>query len=131
MSQLLQLFIWVPLIGFTISLMLPRKNEKLISLLAVGTSGITLLGAFTFITYWLLNGHPVLDVKQIVFYNAHDIEIFLDFYFDKITAVFLAIGSVLTFLVTIFSRTYIHRDGGFKRFMNNIQMFFIAFNVVI
>jgi NADH-quinone oxidoreductase subunit L len=131
MSQLLQFFIWVPLLGFTISLLLPRKDEKLISSLAIGTAGITLLGALTFITYWLLNGHPVLDVKQFVFYKAHDIEIFLNFYFDKITAVFLAVGSILAFLVTIFSRFYIHREGGFKRFMNNIIMFYIAFNVVI
>ncbi len=131
MTQLLQFFIWVPLFGFIISLMLPRKNERLISSVTIGTAGINLLGALSFVTYWFLNEHPVLDVKQFVFYKAHDIEIFLDFYFDKTTAVFLVVGAVLAFLVAVFSKFYIHRDGGFKRFMNNILMFFVAYNLVI
>lgn len=131
MSQLLQLFIWIPLFGFIISLMLPRKNERLISSVTIGTAGINLLGALSFVTYWFVNEHPVLDIKQFVFYQAHDIEIFLDFYFDKTTAVFVIVGAVLAFLVAVFSRFYIHRDGGFKRFMNNILMFFVAYNLVI
>ena len=131
MSQLLQFFIWVPLFGFIISLMLPRKNERLISSVTIGTAGINLLAAFSFVTYWFMNDYPVLDVKQFVFYKAHDIEIFLDFYFDKTTAVFSTVGAVLAFLVAVFSKFYIHRDGGFKRFMNNILMFFVAYNLVI
>ena len=131
MSQLLQLFIWIPLFGFIISLMLPSKNERLISSVTIGTAGINLLGALSFVTYWFINEHPVLDVKQFVFYKAHDIEIFLDFYFDKTTAVFTVVGAVLAFLVAVFSKFYIHRDGGFKRFMNNILMFFVAYNLVI
>lgn len=131
MSQLLQLFIWVPLFGFIISLMLPRKNERLISSVTIGTAGINLLGALSFVTYWFMNEHPVLDIKQFVVYKAYDIEIFLDFYFDKITAVFGIVGAVLAFLVAVFSRFYIHRDGGFKRFMNNILMFFVAYNLVV
>ncbi len=131
MTQLLQFFIWLPLFGFIISLMLPRKNERLISSVTIGTAGINLLCVLSFVTYWFVNGHPVLDIKQFVFYKAHDIEIFLDFYFDKTTAVFAVVGAVLAFLVAVFSRFYIHRDGGFKRFMNNILMFFVAYNLVI
>lgn len=131
MSQVLQLFIWVPLFGFVISLLLPRKNERLISSVTIGTAGINLLGAVAFVTYWFVNKHPALDIKQFVFYKAYDIEIFLDFYFDKTTAVFLIVGAVLAFLVAVFSRFYIHRDAGFKRFMNNILMFFVAYNLVI
>lgn len=131
MSQLLQLFIWVPLLGFFIGLFIPKKNERLISSLAIGTSGLSLLGIITFVLYWLMNGHPVLDIKQFVFYKANDIEIFLDFYFDRTTAVFAVVGAMLAFLVMIFSRFYIHRDAGFKRFMNNIMMFYVSFNLVI
>ena len=114
MSQLLQFFIWVPLLGFIISLMLPGKNERLISSVTIGTAGINLLGALSFVTYWFMNEHPVLDIKQFTFYKAYDIEIFLDFYFDKTTSVFSIVGAVLAFLVAVFSRFYIHRDAGFK-----------------
>lgn len=131
MSQLLQFFIWVPLLGFIISLMLPGKNERLISSVTIGTAGINLLGALSFVTYWFMNEHPVLDIKQFTFYKAYDIEIFLDFYFDKTTSVFSIVGAVLAFLVAVFSRFYIHRDAGFKRFMNNILIFFVAYNLVI
>ena len=57
MSQLLQLFILIPLLAFLVSMLLPRKKEKIISWLAIGTTGIHLAGCFIFIIYWLLNGH--------------------------------------------------------------------------
>ena len=55
----------------------------------------------------------------------------LDFYFDAITAVYLLVGFVLCFLVTVYSRYYLHREGGYKRFFNTVLFFFLGYNVVI
>ena len=131
MSQLLQLFIWLPLFGFMISMLIPRKKEFILSGIAISTIGIHLMGILILVVFWLMNSSPPLDIKHIVLFETEDIEIFIDFYFDKITAVFAVIGSVLTFLVAIFSRYYLHREEGFKRFFSTILLFFLGYNLVI
>ena len=56
---------------------------------------------------------------------------FIDFDFDKITAVYTFVGSFLTFLVTLYSRAYMHRESGYKRFFNTILFFYFGYNVII
>ena len=131
MQQLLQLFILVPLAGFFLSLFLPRKKESIISAIAISTIVLHIIGLLIFIAYWLMNNSPTLDVKHHVLFKARDFEIFIDFYFDKITAVYALTGAVLTFLVTIFSRYYMHREEGFKRFFNTLLLFYLGYNIII
>ncbi|MCE9538859.1 MAG: hypothetical protein K8R85_06535, partial [Bacteroidetes bacterium] len=131
MSQLLQLFIWIPFFGFIISMLIPRKKESVISSIAISTIGIHLIGILILVAIWLMNDSPTLDIKHIVLFETEDIEIFIDFFFDKITAVFTVVGSVLTFLITVFSRYYLHREEGFKRFFTTILLFFLGYNLVI
>src|SRR6185436_14596021 len=119
MSQILQLFILIPLFAFLASMVLPRK-EKLISWLAIGSTGIHLAGCFVFIIYWMIHRSPILDIKHIVLYKSPSFEFFIDFYFDKTTAVFSFVGSSIMLLVSTFSRYYLHRDEGFKRFFNTL-----------
>ena len=104
----------------------PRKKEKAISFTAIATVVAHLLLYLPFVVYWLANGYPLLDIKHIVFFKSNNIEIFIDLYFDRITAVYAFVGSALALLVTIFSRYYIHRDGGFKRYFNTMLLFFLA-----
>jgi len=131
MSQFLQLFILIPLAAFLVCLLLPRKAEKLISGLTIYVLGAQLLLTIGFLLFWLLNRYPILDIKHLVFFKSHSIEIFIDFYFDKVTAVYAFVGVVLTLLVAIFSRTYLHRDEGFKRFFGTLLMFFLGYNFIV
>lgn len=125
------MFILIPLLGFLGSTLIPRRKEKLISWIAISTVSIYLVGFIIFTLFWLMNNHPTLDVKHFVFFKKSDIEIFIDFYFDKITAVYAFIGAILTLLVTIFSRSYLHREEGFKRFFNTLLLFFLGYNFII
>lgn len=131
MSQYLQFFIWVPLIGFLVSFFIDRKRESIISGVAICTTLLNLAGIVIFIGTWLYNNNVTLDIKHIVVYNAGNIEIFLDLYFDKHTAVFAFVGSLLSFAVTIFSRFYLHREQGYKRFFNAIILFFLGYNLIV
>ena len=131
MSELLQLFIWIPLVGFLISLFIPRKKESILSAIAISSVGIHLTGILILVMFWLMNNYPTLNIKHIVLFKTRNIEIFIDFYFDKITAVFAVVGSLLVFLVAVFSRYYLHREEGFKRFFNTILLFFLGYNLVI
>ena len=131
MKTLIQFFILLPLIGFIISIMIPRKNENLISKSAIYLVGLHFVSFLGFFIYWLLNGHQVIDFKNLVLFKSTGYEFFIDFYFDKITAVYMLVGSFLTFLVTIYCSYYLHREDGYKRFFNTIMFFYVGYNLTI
>jgi NADH:ubiquinone oxidoreductase subunit 5 (subunit L)/multisubunit Na+/H+ antiporter MnhA subunit len=131
MNSLLHYFILLPLLGFVISLMVPGKKESLMSKVAFGSVGLHMFSFQAFVLYWLWSGYPTLNLKEIVLYHTDGYEFFVDFYFDKITATYLFVGSTLTFLVTIYSRYYLHREAGYKRFFNTILLFYLGYNITI
>lgn len=131
MAQLLQLFVIIPLAGFLISLLIPRKKETVISWIAMITVGLHLLGFIVFALVWLLEGRPTLDSKHAVLFKTDNMEVFIDYYFDKITAGYAFMGGILSFMVVIFSRYYIHREAGFKRFFSTLLLFYTGYNIVI
>jgi NADH-quinone oxidoreductase subunit L len=131
MSQLLQFFIWLPFIGFILTVFLSRKNEKIISAISIGITGFYILAIIVFSLFWLFNSSPTLDIKHIVLFKSGNIEIFIDFFFDKISAVFALVGAIISFVVAVFSRTYLHRDEGFKRFFSIFLLFVMSYNLVV
>ncbi len=131
MTDLFHLFILLPLAGFILSLLIPRKKEKLIARVTSGVVGLHLLSFIVFASYWLFTGHKTVDVKDIVLLHSDGYEFFIDFCFDKITAVYLFVGALLTFLVSIYSSYYLHRESGYKRFFNSILFFFLGYNIAV
>ncbi len=131
MSSLLHLFVLLPLVGFIISLLIPKKQESLISWIVFGVVGLHFIGSLIFFTIWLLNGHPTLNLPDIALYRTDNYVFLVDFYFDKISAVYLFVGGFLTFLVTIYSRRYLHREEGYKRFFNAMLLFYFGYNITI
>lgn len=131
MEKYIQLFVIVPVIGFLLSLLIPKTKENVISTISFGTVGLQLAGAVLFSVYWLFNHHQVLELKEFSLYKVSDYNFFIEFYFDKITLTYLLIGSLLTFMITVYSRYYLHREEGYKRFFNIILFFFSGFNIII
>lgn len=131
MTSILELFILIPLVGFLISLLVPDKKEGAISRVVYCTVGIHHALFWVFIVLCLLNDRVTLNLKDIVLFKTSGYEFFIDFYFDKITAVYMFVGSLLTFLVAVYSRVYLHREKGYKRFFNTILFFYFGYNVVI
>ncbi|MBA3662889.1 MAG: hypothetical protein H0W61_01585 [Bacteroidetes bacterium] len=130
-EHLFHLFIFVPLFGYIISLFLPRNNERFLSGFAVVTVGAHLVIFLVYLVYWLFNNHPTLNFKDLVLFKATGYEFYIDFCFDKITAMYLFVGSLLTFLVTIYSRAYLHREQGYKRFFNTLLLFYFGYTITI
>ncbi|WP_291135656.1 proton-conducting transporter membrane subunit [Flavobacterium sp. UBA7663] len=131
MEQILQYFLVVPFLGFIGSIFLPEKNEKLISGIAFGTVFIQFLGLVLFIGFWIFNGSEDLNLKEITLLKTEHYEFFIDFYFDKIGAVYLFVGALLTSMITTYSRYYLHREKGYKRFFNTVLFFFFGYNLAI
>lgn len=131
MEHILQYFIIIPFLGFILSIFLPEKNEKLISGIAFGTVFIQFLGLVLFIGFWIFNGSEDLNLKEITLLKTEHYEFFIDFYFDKIGAVYLFVGALLTSMTATYSRYYLHREKGYKRFFNTVLFFFFGYNLAI
>jgi len=131
MELLLQLFLVIPFIGYVISLFIAPKLEKTISKIAFGTLSIQLGFVVIFTLFWLFNRITTINLKEFSIYKSEDYDFFIDLYFDKVSAVFLLLGAFLTFLITYYSRFYLHREKGFKRFFTTILLFYLGFNIII
>jgi NADH-quinone oxidoreductase subunit L len=131
MELLLQCFLLIPFLGYLISLVVSSKNEFAISRLAFVTLCLQLAFAIVFTLLWLYSGHHSINLKEFSIYQADDYDFFIDLYFDRVSAVFLLLGAFLTFLITYYSRFYMHREHGFKRFFNTILLFYLGYNIII
>lgn len=131
MTEFLNFFILIPIVGFLISLLIPEKKETTISWVVFLTVGLHLVGFIAFAVVWIYNSHPVVDLNDLTLYKTAGYEFLLDFRFDKIASVYLLVGAFLTFLIAIYSRYYLHREPGYKRFFNTILFFYCGYNIAI
>jgi NADH-quinone oxidoreductase subunit L len=131
LASILEIFILIPVVGFVISLLIPAKQETLISRTAFLTAGLHLTGVVGYTIYWLFHEHPTLNIKDFDLFKTNGYEFFIDFSFDKVTAVYLIVGATLTFLVTVYSRYYMHREQGYKRFFNTILFFYVGYTFTV
>ena len=131
MEKYLQFYIYIPLLGYVLSLLINKKREAIIANIALGTSFIQFVFLIVFSIFWYLAGALALDIKQVTLLTTPEFDFFIDFFFDRVSLVFLFVGSILTLLVSVFSKYYIHREPGFKRYFNNVQLFFLGYSIVV
>lgn len=131
MDQLLILFIGLPLLAFFISLFWQNKNEKPIGRIVRVTKVSYIVLSVSFLVWWILNGIEPVSYKLATLYQTEHFVFAIQLYYDEITAVFSIVGALLFFLVATFSKYYMHRDQGYKRFFNTILLFAAGYNFII
>ncbi|MGB3006532.1 MAG: proton-conducting transporter membrane subunit [Chitinophagaceae bacterium] len=131
MNQLLILFIAVPMLAFFATLLWQNKSERAINAIVRFAKLFNILVAVFFMVWWIANGLEPISHKLVTLYQTEHFVFAIHLYYDEITAVFSIVGSVLFYLVATFSKYYMHRDQGFKRFFNTILLFATAFNFII
>ncbi len=131
MSQYLPFFLLLPFAGLVLSACMPSKQERAIFGIAITAIGLHIVGIVAFTIAWFMNTGAEVYFEGPVLYATHDSHFSINFFFDQITAVYGTVAAILTFLVMIFSRTYMHRDKGFKRYFTNVLFFFFGLNVVL
>src|SRR6266496_4867435 len=129
--QLLATLVLIPILGFIGCILTPRKREHTIFLIAI-TAILLELVSFIFFGYvWLNAGASPVSTHIGSSYATHGYTLSLDLYFDRIAAAFLGMATVMTISILIFSRYYMHREQGFKRFYSTIFLFFIGLSLTI
>lgn len=130
-NEILIAFVLIPFIGFLFSFILPEKKESALSWTAFLTVITQLILLTGFIIYWIINGANDLNLYEATLVKTNHYEFFIDFFFDKVSAVYLFIGALLTSMIATYSRYYLHREKGYKRFFMTILFFFFGYNVAI
>jgi NADH:ubiquinone oxidoreductase subunit 5 (subunit L)/multisubunit Na+/H+ antiporter MnhA subunit len=131
MDQLLTIFIAIPLLAFFSLLVLQNKDERPIAWIVRFTKVFYIAVAVLFCGWWMFNGFVPISYKFATLYETEHFVFAIHLYYDEITAVFSIVGSLLFFLVATFSKYYMHRDAGYKRFFLTILLFATAYNFII
>ncbi|WP_448529612.1 proton-conducting transporter transmembrane domain-containing protein [Raineya sp.] len=127
----LLVFCLIPLTAFGITFLWKESDEYNISRTTLYTVTLNLILVLVFIIFWIFQGFTTYNIKEFVLYES-DIYVFLiDFYFDKITAVYLFVGAIISFLIVRYSGYYMHLERGFRRFFSTISFFVFAYNFTV
>lgn len=121
----------VPVLALLISLIIPGRKEMAISLVAFLAAAINLAGFIFFLAYRASLNLPAVNLQEFILYENGDYRFVLDFYFDRIGAVYLITGALVTFIITMYSRYYMHREEGYKRFFSTVLLFYAGYNFTI
>lgn len=132
MNSYVSVFIIIPILVLITSFIPQKNQEKKLFLIAFIGLSVQLASFIAFNIHWIFIdlGRPIFS-PIFTYYRADNASFSIDFYYDKFTAVYALKTSILGVLISIFSRYYMHRDPGFKRFYSNILFFFLGINTVI
>ena len=132
MHIIIYLIILIPLCGFAASLFVPKQNEVAIAKTAFCTVSIQLLFVLVLLIAWLCSGLKTVNVDNalIVLKNVRDTFV-LEFIFDTATATFLIVGGIISTMIILYSRAYLHREKDYKRFYNTILLFYSGYVLTI
>ena len=131
MYQFIVLFLTVPFKAFLATLPWHNKCEQAIGKIVRSAKVFIIVMALSFFSGWLMNGLVPISFKVATLYETDHFVFAIQLYYDEITAVFSIVGALLFFLVATFSKYYMHRDEGYKRFFNTILLFATAYNFII
>ncbi len=127
----LVLFIFIfPFLSFILSLILPQ-NEKVISRWALFAASINLMANLTALILFTASAFEPVFVRTGAILESHGYSFFAALYLDYVSLIFILLGSSVTFLITLYSRFYMHSENGYKRFLSTILFFYFGFNTVI
>ena len=129
---LIYLLVLLPLCGFLCSFFVPKNNETLIAHVAFYTVSTQLVLTSLLLIFWLISSNHSIDVTQalVILHDGND-TFTIGFIFDKASAVFLIVGGILSTMIILYSRAYLHREQYYKRFYNIILLFYSGYVLTI
>lgn len=139
MNFILELYIVLPLVTLLINgLVYFKQNkvsavnyEKIISTLAFATLSLQLFLAVVATVKWALLGFIAQEFHWFNFLQTEHNLLSSSLLFDRTSAVFLLLGTLLIFMIVRYSSYYMHREDGFSRFFNLLLFFDFGYSVVV
>src|SRR5256885_1579208 len=99
LTQLLTALVLVPILGFVGCILTPKKWERTIFSIAIAAILMELVTFLFLGCRWLSAGASPVLTSIGSLYASHHYTFSLDFYFDRLAAVFLGMATIMTTLV--------------------------------
>lgn len=130
LNNMLLIFFLLPFLAFFITLLISSKKEKQIALTAQFFLVVQLILTFVFSIKWVIDGRQPILETGITLYKSSEFNFGIDFYYDGLSGLQLIVASLLCLIIAKYSRTYMHRESGYKRFYNHFLLFYAGLNLL-
>ena len=130
-TELLLLFTAIPLLGFLATLPWKNHQERIIAGIVRVTKVLYAFVAVGYALAWWLTGTPDADHTLVTLFEKEGFVFTVIFRYDAVTAAFSITGALLFLIVATFSKYYMHRDEGYKRYFNTILLFAFGYNLIV
>lgn len=131
MEYLIFTLLLAPVVTLLIGFCFPNHRETPIYGAAVAGIAVNLVAALTLLAGWLAGGMESVLVEGPVLYHSKESEFALTFFLDGYGLAYILLSTFLMGVIALFSRTYIHREKGFKRFFNIFKFFYCGLMIVL
>jgi NADH-quinone oxidoreductase subunit L len=131
MIVLFYVILMTPLASLIISFLFSNKNEKAIFLTSLISVIVNYIALAILGTLWVIGGFENIYLEGPVLYQAADVDFTISVFVDGYGLVYLMTATFLTGIIVIFSKNYVHREKGYKRFFNNIKFFYLGLLIVL
>jgi len=131
MELLVYTLILTPFLSLVISFLFSNENEKPIFAISIAGVVINYLALIAILFLWIGNDFDPIFIKGPVLYQTDDIDFTISLFIDGYGLVYLFTSTFLTGIIIVFSKNYIHREKGYKRFFNNIKFFYLGLLVFL
>lgn len=130
-ANLLSVLVVIPFLGLIGCLLMSKKWERAIFVTAMAALFAEIGVLSTLLYVWFSQGAAPVEASLGTLYAGQHYTLSATLYFDKLSAVFMSTTVVMTTLIFIFSKYYMHREPGFKRFYDTVLLFFIGLTFII
>ncbi len=120
MKYLMLASILIPVIGGTVFALFWRLSEKWISILSRIFILLTLCSALCLIGCWAVSGFTSVEFDLGALYKWYDYSFPLVFVVDVTSCVYLFLTAILSSVTVKYSRYYLHRERGYRRYFSLI-----------
>src|SRR5208337_4346945 len=126
MEILLLLMLLPPLLGTVLNGILGRRfSQAVVSLIGCGASGLSMV--FALLSAWAYTSSASQPAPFIHSYftwiESGNLHVDYALYYDRLTLVMTVTVTVVAFLIHLYSRGYMEREGGYYRFFAYLNLF--------
>jgi NADH:ubiquinone oxidoreductase subunit 5 (subunit L)/multisubunit Na+/H+ antiporter MnhA subunit len=124
---MIEILLWsaiaIPLVAALALTVLPVTRERVVAHIALGSNALSVLVSAAAIAGWLAGRCEPIQTASHGIFGHGGYRFVLTLVLDGSAAVFLALVQFITGMVVRFSRFYLHREPGFRRFFATVLMF--------
>ena len=131
MSQLLPILLIAPLAALVIGFFYSNEQERPIFWTVTAGVAINYVTLLVLAVLWLQNGMGQVFYKGPVLYHSKETEFAINLFVDGYSLVYMLVATFLTGVILRFSKYYVHREKGYKRFFNNFKFFYFGLMLVL